>query len=321
MIAFLRNERRVLETMLIVVVLGMTALYFRMGVYQSVALNLFFLPIALSGYYFGRSSAGTLALLCALAISVATTLRPTGFAAFTSPIAIGLALSVWAATLGLTALLMGTLCDERARSVSELRKAYVGVVDVLSKYLQSANPRVKARSTRIAELCQRVAREMNLPSKQIDDIRVAALLHDLENVEITTTLISKAVNTLDADFAKAGKHTFLGADLVHSLSQVLESAVPLLVSQDDAARACLSGIDGPGLGDVPRGARIIAAVRIYDRLANEQAGSVDPRDTVKRLAKDSPEQDVDVLAAIERVVLRTAERSTADELGSLSVGV
>ena len=109
--------------------------------------------------------------------------------------------------------------------------------------------------------------------------------------------------------------------IIDSLGQVLESAVPLLVSQDDAARECLSSIEGPRLSDLPRGARIIAAVRVYDRLAHEQAGAVDPRDTLLRLAQDSPRQDVEVLAAIERVVLRPAEQSTADELGSLSVGV
>ena len=42
----------------------------------------------------------------------------------------------------MTALLVGSLSDERKAKVRELHEAYVGVVEVLSKYLQSANPRI-----------------------------------------------------------------------------------------------------------------------------------------------------------------------------------
>ena len=46
--------------------------------------------------------------------AVVTTLDATGFAAYSSPIMVGLAVTVWAAVLGLTALLVGTLFDARA---------------------------------------------------------------------------------------------------------------------------------------------------------------------------------------------------------------
>lgn len=317
-----RDKKRTLEIMLIVVALGMMALYARMGAYQIVALNLFFLPIVLSGYYLGRGSTGVLALLCALAVSIITTMRPTGFEAFASPVAIGLALSVWAAALGLTAILTGTLCDERSRAVDELQRAYVGVVEVLSKYLQSANPNVKNRSTRVAELCQLVAGEMRLPSKLLDDIRVAALLHDLEDVEVTTNLISKAVHTLDADRAQARTHTFLGADLVHSLGAVLDGALPLLVGQDAAASECLSGAPGSGWVDLPLGARIITAVRSFDVLTEgSHDHSAATRDAIRRLRQDSPAQDAEILDALARVVSSGAESPSLDESDRVPVGV
>lgn len=284
------KDRGIFEIMLIVVTLGMTYLLYRMGGYKMVALNLFFLPIVLSGYYLGRTSAGILALFCTLSVTIATTLDSTGFASYSNPVMVGLALTVWAAVLGLTAILVGTLCDERAAKIDELHEAYVGVVEVLSKYLQSGNPKIKARSVRIAEMCQLTAEEMRLSRKQVDDIRVGALLHDLGNVEITTKLISKAVDTLEADPARSDKHTFLGMDLVHSLGGVLHGAVPLLMNQEDPARDGLAMDDEMGCQEIPLGARIIRAVRSYYALTVGELGEpkCSPERALLELRKAAP---------------------------------
>ncbi len=315
MSAKLTKDRGVFEVMLIIVTLGMTYLLYQMGGHKMVALNLFFLPIVLSGYYLGRTSAGVLALFCTLSVTIATTLDSTGFAAYSNPVTVGLALTVWAAVLGLTAILVGTLCDERAAKVDELHEAYVGVVEVLSKYLQSGHPKIKAKSVRVAEMCQMVAEEMRLSRKQIDDIRVGALLHDLGNVEITTKLISKAVDTLEADPSRSDKHTFLGMDLVHSLGSVLHGAVPLLMSQDDPARDGLAMEDEVECGEIPLGARIIRAVRGYDALTVGDSG--EPKSSFARalheLRKGTPgEFDDEVLNALERMVKKSSMPSTSE---------
>ncbi len=315
MSAKLTKDRGVFEIMLIIVTLGMTYLLYQMGGYKMVALNLFFLPIVLSGYYLGRTSAGVLALFCTLSVTIATTLDSTGFAAYTSPVTVGLALTVWAAVLGLTAILVGTLCDERAAKVDELHEAYVGVVEVLSKYLQSGHPKIKAKSVRVAEMCQMVAEEMRLSRKQIDDIRVGALLHDLGNVEITTKLISKAVDTLEADPTRSDKHTFLGMDLVHSLGSVLHGAVPLLMSQDDPARDGLAMEDEVECGEIPLGARIIRAVRGYDALTVGDSG--EPKSSSARalleLRKSAPSEfDDEVLNALERMAKKSSMPSSSE---------
>ena len=309
-----KKERRILEIMLVVVTVGMTFLLYRMGGYKMVVLNLFYLPIVLSGYYLGRTSAGLLALLSVLLATIATTLSSSaGLAAYNSPIMIGLALTVWGASMGLTAILVGTLCDERAKTVDELHAAYVGVVEVLSKYLQSANPKVKARSIRIAELSQAVAEEMKLPRKQVDDIRVAALLYDLGNVEITTQLLSKAVGALEANPSKTCTYTFSGMELVHSLGSVLRGAVPLLLNQDDAARECFLSTSTELSGEMPMGARVIRAVRAYEALVGgddpERADS--PSSALQELRKDiAAAHDQEVLDSLERSVTRESRATS-----------
>jgi hypothetical protein len=310
----LTKDRRAFEVMVIVVTLGMTGVFYHLGGYKMVALNLFFLPVILTGYYLGRTSAGVLAVFCALSVTIAATLDGTGFAAHQSAVTVGLSLTVWAAVLGLAAILVGTLCDERARTVDELHEAYVGVVEVLSKYLQGANPRVKARSVRIAELSQMVAQELKLSQKETDDIRVGALLHDLGTIEITTQLISKAMGVLESDASQAQKHTFHGMDLVHSLGTVLRGALPLLVAQDDAARECWTKDREATVRDIPLGAQIIRAVRAYDTtIVDSSNGGSSPDSVLAELRRDSSgDYDPEILDALERVAKRPARAAALE---------
>lgn len=300
------RDRTIFEIMLIVLVLGTTMLLYHMGVYKAVVLNLFYLPIVLSGYFLGRHSAGVLAFFCAICVTVVTALESSGMAVETSPVMTGLMLTVWAAVLGLTALLVGTLCDERAATVAELHEAYVGVVEVVSKYLQGANPRFKTRSVRIAELSQAVAEAMNLSHKEIDDIRVGVLLHDLGDVEVTTKLLGKAINAIETSPATPRKYTFLGTELALSLGSVLTRASSLVIGQDDTVRDCL-GTDGhAGTMTLPFGARIIQTVRAYDAITADDVGErkTAPANALNALRKEGS-HDVRVLDAIEKLVVRS----------------
>lgn len=301
-----QKDRTIFEVMLLIVVIGMSYVVYEMGPYKMVALNLFFLPIVLSGYYLGRTSAGVLALFCALGTTIATTFNPGGIASYDNPIMMGLAITVWAAVLGLTAILVGTLCDERAAKVDELHEAYVGVVEVLSRYLQSADPRIKGKSTRMAEMCQSVAEQLNLSRKEVDDVRVGALLCDLGNVEITTKLISKAMNSLEAQPGpRPERHTFLGVDLMQSLGSVLHGAVPLMMNQEDALRDALELSSEKPAGEAPIGARIIRAVRAFDTLLYSSAGTMNctPQAALRQLRKEAgSDHDQDVVDAIGKVV-------------------
>ncbi len=293
-----------LEPTLILVILGLSALLHSMQGYRFVILNVYFLPIALAGFFLGRYRAGVMALLCVLGVSIVTAVDLADPFAGGSPLVVALAVAVWGAVLGLTALLIGTLSDERFHKLSELHDAYVGVVEVLTQYLQSAHPRLKARSIRVAELSQRVAALLKLSMQEIDDIRVGALLYDVGHIEITTRVIRRAMDTLDANSLKAEPQTIQGTDLMLSLGSVLNGAVPFLLSQQEGR------IEGnqETSADALLGAKIIRAVRAYDALTESAAGGRQllPAQALQSLRADNSQTyGARVLTALEQAV-RTA---------------
>ena len=221
-----KRDQRILEIMLILVTIALTCLVYKVEGCKLVTLNLFFLPVVLCAFFLGRYSAGILAVFSVMTTSLVCALQLNEFASYASPMTVGLAVTVWGAILCLTALLVGTLSDERSAQSNELHEAYVGVVEVLAKYLQGGNSQLNAVTSRVVNLSQRIALEMKLSARRIDDIRVAALMQGFSKIEVTTKVISKAVHSLEA----AGTSTdfsFHGTDLAYSLGSVLRGAIPI----------------------------------------------------------------------------------------------
>ena len=300
-----RAQQQLLEIALILVSLGLCVLLYRIGSYRMVVLNLFYLPVVLAAFFLGRYRAGILAVLCVICAAVVTALDLSNFAAYTSPVMIGLALTIWAAVLALTAILTGTLSDERTERIVELHDAYVGVVEVLSRYLNNADAKLNERSALSSQLAQEVAARMKLSDREIDDIRVATLLQDMESIEVTAKVIQKAIGSLAQ--GRSRQHTFHGGDLAQSLGRVLRGALPLLIEHDRFFDPANSD-DGISTAlEAPMGANVIRTVRRYLTLVYEQPGQISRDEALNILKKDfEDEHHPAVLHALEQVVLSSS---------------
>lgn len=314
----LDRDELYLEISLIVVTLGLTCLMWRLTGHKLVVLNLFYLPVVLAGFFLGRYRAGVLASFSVIAASIVAATGLSDFATFSSPLVVGLAVTLWAAVLGLVALLVGTLSDERNRTLRDLHEAHVGVVEVLARYLQSAHPKLKDRSKRIAQLSEAVAKELKLPTRDCDDIRVAALLFDMENIEITARVIRKAVGDLETQQVLES-HSFHGAELAQSLGMVLSGAFPLLTGQGEAEALGKYPVSAAA----PLGAQVIRAVRTYDSYVHDLKWGLEGQGHIAEALQDlrrdlEANHPAHVIDALERVLSREMPRHAELVLAELS---
>ena len=114
------GEQRVLEIVLVAVILVIMCLLMAIPQHKFVILYLYFLPVSFSGFLLGRYRAGVTALLCVLVTLFISDLNGAGTIGNTLAFIDILSFMVWGAALGLTAILIGTLSDERARQLGEL---------------------------------------------------------------------------------------------------------------------------------------------------------------------------------------------------------
>ena len=306
------EQQMCLEVILILICLALCCLLYKVGPCRAVVLNLFYLPVVLAAFYLGRYRAGILALFCVISAAVITALDLHGLAAFSSPLAVGLALTIWGAVMGINALLVGTLSDESADKIKELHDAYVGVVEVLARYLNSSDPKVCDHTAKVVQLSQEVAAQMRLSDKEIDDIRVAALLQDIENIEVTARVIRRAVGDLAHHGRKKQlEHTFHGSELVQSLGAVLTGALPLLGDQGEYADFGEAGVRCHAAMEHAFGAQIIRTVRDYVTLLCRDP-AMNPQDAIQAM-RDGLEGDHHpaVIHAIEQVALRSDDAAAS----------
>jgi hypothetical protein len=297
----LRREQK-LEVALFVICSGLTTLLYCVDNFKMVVLNLFYLPVVLAAFYLGRQRAAVLALTCVIFASTVAVIDLDAYAASISPLVIGLALTVWGAVMGLNAIFVGTLSDERSKTIAELHDAYVGVVEVLARYLKSADPDLNDRSKRVAALSEQVARQMRLSERKVDDIRIAALLQDVQNVEITAKVIHRAVGDLKAHENEV--HTFQGSDLVQSLGTVLSGALPLIIHETVEADDTLDTEQEGRNREVPFGALILRTASHFDELVHSGPTRLSPREAVKVLRTNlEREHHPAVLQALELLVM------------------
>ena len=121
---------------------------------------------------------------------------------------------------------------------------------------------------RVSHYATEIAEAMKLESQEIENIKVAALLHDIGKVEISMELIGKAASLNSEEKNIMASHSERGAQILSSVGSVLSDAIPLVRAHHqyfdhDEHK------DSP-LDEVPLGARILAVADSYDAMTTDR---------------------------------------------------
>jgi len=272
-------------------------------------INLYYLPVLVAGYLLGKRSALLTSIFSVAAVSLFVILEPERFAAGRSSVEVAIDLSAWGGFLILTSIAVGTLFEEKEKRIQELRRAYIGVLEILSKYLESADRYTKGHSIRVAEMSVEMARQLELPQTEVETIRAAALLHDVGKVEISTDLLRKASELSIEEKALLNSHVERGVNLLRSVGAVLQEAVPIIL----AHHRSFTGAGSPSEQEeqlVPVGARILAVADAFDAMTSDRPyrAGMPPWRAMEELSSNAGRQfDPAVVAAFQSVVFSKIE--------------
>ncbi len=141
-------------------------------------LSFYYLPIIVAGFLVGRNTAiGSAVLIVNLVLFfqlVQGLDGPPGFDA-----AVTLTLVPWAGFLILTGYVVGTLAEQRQARLKDVKQSYLAMLELLTFSLEAAERGNRGHSHRVAELAVRLAQAMGLREAEAENIRVAALLHEI----------------------------------------------------------------------------------------------------------------------------------------------
>ena len=172
----------------------------------AIVLNFYYLPVLVAAYFLGRRTGVMVAVFSiSSSLSVLGLPDPIPRLPFVPrpcehPFVMG-------GFLILTSVTVGTLYEANERRLHDLKNAYVGIVEILSKYLESTDPYTKGHSERVAALAMEISIAMELPRADVETIRVAGLLHDIGKIEVSGEILRKAAVLTSSEKEIMDEHT------------------------------------------------------------------------------------------------------------------
>lgn len=108
------------------------------------------------------------------------------------------------------------LIQQREQSQLALASMINSVIDVVGRVLEARDPYTAGHQRRVAQLAKAIAREMNLSQPEINEIGIAAQMHDIGKMSIPSEILSKPGKLSEIEFKLIKEHSEAGADIINS---------------------------------------------------------------------------------------------------------
>src|SRR5438552_8000418 len=142
-------------------------------------LSFYYLPIILAGFRSGRRFAvGSGFFVVALVLYIQAT-QGMGMEPGLTQDAL-LTLVPWGGFLILTGYVVGSLAEQRAARLADLKNAYLATLEVLTFHIESAESNQEGHSTRVAELAAAMGAELKLSDGELENLRIRSEEHTSE---------------------------------------------------------------------------------------------------------------------------------------------
>ena len=238
---------------------------------QRMVLSFYVLPTIASAYFYGRRH-GTLTAFASVLLVVGLLLFKNSTSTATG-IQVGVAytqwleVAVWGGSLVITGYLMGTLYEHKNLQINELRETYQGVLMILRHFI-SKDTYTENHCYRVSVYATRIAAQMNLPTDRIEDVRAAALLHDIGKLDISRDLLYKAAKLTREEYESVQEHVPRGIEMLEPVGGALRRVIPIILAHHDKFDG--SGYNPTSGEAIPLESRIIAVADVYDALTSDR---------------------------------------------------
>ncbi|MFC2071835.1 HD domain-containing phosphohydrolase [Chloroflexota bacterium] len=158
--------------------------------------------------------------------------------------------------------------DKVAEQAERIRAAFLSAITALAYALEAKDKYTSGHSQRVADIAVAVAKEMRLPQKIIDRVKLAGLLHDIGKIGVRESVLSKSGGLTDKEFQHIQKHPEIGE---HILAPIADDEEILRLVRGHHER-----YDGSGYPDQLKDTQILLAARIlavsdaYEAMTSER---------------------------------------------------
>lgn len=171
----------------------------------------------------------------------------------------------WAALLFMVPLLLARYSFTK---YTEVRELFYGSVSALSQAIDAKDGFTRGHADRVSRIAGAVARDMGLPEREIEQIELAALLHDIGKIGVEDRILLKATRLEPDEKELMRRHPIYGASILEP-SASLRPLVPIVLAHHENydGSGYPNGLKGE---DIPLGARIILVADAYEAMTSDR---------------------------------------------------
>lgn len=163
---------------------------------------------------------------------------------------------------------LGTLLENRSLVAEnqalflDIVKTFINIIEEKDKYTYGHSERVTAISIVIAE-------ELGWSAKEIEEIRISALLHDIGKVTVPEDILNKHGKLTEEEFDMIKRHPMSGRNFVKHMKKLDKTLDGIQYHHERYdGKGYPEGLSG---ADIPLIARVIAVADAYDAMTSDRS--------------------------------------------------
>jgi len=157
----------------------------------------------------------------------------------------------------------------KTKDLEERQKSlFVAMITSLVSALEAKDEYTRAHSQRVTDHTLKIAERMDLNERELKDLEMAAILHDVGKIAIPERILNKKSDLNDEEFARIKEHPVVGETILKPIMELNQIA--------RVVRHHHERYDGKGYPDglrskeIPLGARIMMVADTYDAITSER---------------------------------------------------
>ncbi len=157
---------------------------------------------------------------------------------------------------------------ENINLYGKAKEEFVKTIEMIISIIEAKDKLTAGHSIRVAKYAYLIGKELGLNKKELDDLKFAALFHDIGKIAIPEDILNKTTELTENEFEIIKKHPKIGADLVKNIDY-LKDSVPGIIEHHER-------YDGTGYPkelkekEISLQGRIIAVADAFDAVTSNR---------------------------------------------------
>ena len=171
-----------------------------------------------------------------------------------------------------------------------MKNNFMETIQALSAAIEQKDPYTQGHSQRVCDLAEKLGQELKLRTYELEQLRYAAILHDIGKIGIPESILNKPGSLTREEFDQIKNHPLMGVNILQKIDFLKEVT---LIMQNHHEYYDGSGYPEGKAGDrIPFLSRIITLADAYDAMTSDRPyrAALSPEHAIEEIQDKSGSQ-------------------------------